>query len=427
MDLVETFYGVYVTQIEFFEEISHICAQQCENGLESLGIRSIVTYRAKRPDKAIGKIRKRISEGANYKSTEDIYKDIIDLAGVRIALYFPGDRNEVGKFIEKHFESVRPPKIFPTNSVQPEDIPQKRFSGYWATHYLVKFKKDTLSNKQERYLTQPIEIQIASVLMHSWAEVEHDLVYKPTQGNLSIEEYAILDELNGLVLSGEIALERLQRAIEIRVSHKNRRLSNHYELAAYLVDEMRPILKGLPSEPSLGRVDYLFKLLVKAKMDQPDALKPFIKNVTEATEDSPISEQLVNQIIRTKPELVDFYSKLRAPENQSSAAPVETMGHRISDKEQFEFIKAWAELEQTITQIFKKQGISQIRSDRPLLMQEIQSAGIFDTITLGAIFRFRAIRSSIVHGGSMNSPKEIKKVIGELEDLIDHLKHYFKV
>ena len=48
--------------------------------------------------------------------------------------------------------------------------------------------------------------------MHAWSEVEHDLVYKPLNGTLSEEELAILDELNGLVLAGEIALERLHIA-----------------------------------------------------------------------------------------------------------------------------------------------------------------------------------------------------------------------
>ncbi len=41
--------------------------------------------------------------------------------------------------------------------------------------------------------------------MHAWSEVEHDLTYKPMQGTLSEEELSILDELNGLVLAGEIA------------------------------------------------------------------------------------------------------------------------------------------------------------------------------------------------------------------------------
>ncbi|WP_213202479.1 hypothetical protein [Erwinia rhapontici] len=41
------------------------------------------------------------------------------------------------------------------------------------------------------------------MLMHARSEVEHELVYKPFQGNLSREEHMILDEINGLVLAGE--------------------------------------------------------------------------------------------------------------------------------------------------------------------------------------------------------------------------------
>ena len=53
--------------------------------------------------------------------------------------------------------------------------------------------------------------------MHAWSEVEHDLAYKPFSGELSEDEHAILDEINGLVLAGEIALERLQKAVKRRV------------------------------------------------------------------------------------------------------------------------------------------------------------------------------------------------------------------
>jgi ppGpp synthetase/RelA/SpoT-type nucleotidyltranferase len=71
-----------------------------------------------------------------------------------------------------------------------------------------------LSDAQKRYAEARAEIQVASVLMHAWSEVNHDLAYKPLQGELSEDEYSILDELNGLVIAGEIALERLQRAGE---------------------------------------------------------------------------------------------------------------------------------------------------------------------------------------------------------------------
>ena len=60
--------------------------------------------------------------------------------------------------------------------------------------------------------------------MHASSEVEHDLVYRPFEGTHSDEEYAILDELNGLVIAGEIALLRLQKAGEARVTGSERQL-----------------------------------------------------------------------------------------------------------------------------------------------------------------------------------------------------------
>ena len=66
--------------------------------------------------------------------------------------------------------------------------------------------------------------------MHAWSEVEHDLIYKPMQGTLSEEELAILDELNGLVLTGEIALERLQAAGNERIQNSQATLPTSLSL-----------------------------------------------------------------------------------------------------------------------------------------------------------------------------------------------------
>ena len=160
--------------------------------------------------------------------------------------------------IKSLFILVEQPKEFPTGA---EPSYAKRFSGYWATHYRVQLRETDLSDAQKRYAEARVEIQVASVLMHAWAEVEHDLVYKPLQGRLSDDEYAILDELNGLVIAGEIALERLQRAGEARVAAGGRAFSDHYDLAAHLLHAAGPILKGPIADTALGRVDLLFDLL----------------------------------------------------------------------------------------------------------------------------------------------------------------------
>jgi len=70
----------------------------------------------------------------------------------------------------------------------------RRFSGYGAQHYHVRLKN-------KAYEADRIEIQVASVLMHAWAEVEHDLLYKQLTGDPSPSERALLDQINGLVLT----------------------------------------------------------------------------------------------------------------------------------------------------------------------------------------------------------------------------------
>ena len=193
-----------------------------------------MTYRAKRPERLSDKVNSR-DKTANYQTVDAIYKDIVDLAGIRIALYFPGDIDEVEKIITSKFV-ISKTKRFPADS---ERAPYaKRFSGYAARHYHVNLPSSELPESQKRYAEATIEIQVASVLVHAWAEVEHDLVYKPLSGTLSRDEYEILDELNGLVLAGEISLELLQRAAKQRLSKNDAKFNNHYELAAYIYDKI---------------------------------------------------------------------------------------------------------------------------------------------------------------------------------------------
>ena len=173
----------------------------------------------------------------------EIYADIADLTGVRVSLYFPGDRAKAEQVINNLF-LVYDTRKFPAQSRQPSF--NKRFSGYWATHYRIGIPDERLEKGQKKYAPVRIEIQVASVLMHAWSEVEHDLVYKPLQGAISEEELSILDELNGLVLTGEIALERLQKAGDARLQSKNASFRNQYDLAAYLYNYLRETGSGAP-------------------------------------------------------------------------------------------------------------------------------------------------------------------------------------
>lgn len=273
MDLIDQFLARYTKEYDFYSQSAQLAQQKLEASLREAGVRSIVTARAKSIARLEDKCRQRVVAKGPYASIDRIYDDIVDLAGVRVALYFPREIDQVDGIISSLFR-VFLKKEFP----DPEKTrPEKRFSGYTATHYRVQLKESSLNETEKRYAAARIEIQVASVLMHAWAEVEHDLEYKPLGGELSENEYAVLDLLNGLVMSGEIALEQLQKAGEARVAANDRKIANHYELATLLLSAG----EGLTSEPineaGLGRVDQLFSFIHDLEIDTPGLLRPYLE------------------------------------------------------------------------------------------------------------------------------------------------------
>ncbi len=226
MKIINEFIDQYNKEYDYYQKLSQIVSNKIEDQLFKRGIKAIVSFRAKKPERLLDKLVKR-NDKKKYKNLNEIYEDIVDLAGIRVSLYFPSERELLNEIINEIFD-VKLKKDFPDNTHTPKYT--KRFSGYWATHYRVQLKEHHLT---KRYQNTLAEIQVASVLMHAWSEVEHDLVYKPYSGELSKEELSILDEINGLVLAGEIALERLQSAMALR-TEKSSKIDDKYELTNYI-------------------------------------------------------------------------------------------------------------------------------------------------------------------------------------------------
>ncbi|MCT4660714.1 MAG: RelA/SpoT domain-containing protein [Tissierellales bacterium] len=313
MKLIDAFIQKYTRNIELYQKASKYCAQVCEKELSRSGVRAIVSYRAKSPSKLREKILKR-SSFQTYASIEDIRDDIVDLAGVRIALYFPGDQVEIEKILKKNFDIIDIRK-FPRKDSSSKSKPQvpyhKMFSGYRATHYRMRFNNKKLPDKKNDYKQIILEVQVASVLMHAWAEVEHDLVYKPLNGTVSKAEYEILDELNGLVLSGEIALSRLQTAYKDRITRDQPYFSNHYELAAFLYDKLSNSYNFNPETLVMGRADRLFKFLKSTNLNSPAQLSPYLVKLHLNTQDSTVVQQITDLILFDDPSLYAAYVQVK--------------------------------------------------------------------------------------------------------------------
>lgn len=115
-------------------------------------------------------LEKKILKKKNkYKSLGEI----TDVVGVRVITHYSDDVDVVAKVIEKEFDIDRRNSIDKRASLDPD-----RF-GYLSLHYVASFVGDR-SKLQEyaAYNGLKLEIQIRSILQHTWAEIEHDIGYK---------------------------------------------------------------------------------------------------------------------------------------------------------------------------------------------------------------------------------------------------------
>ena len=391
--IIDKFMANYERTYDHYERVARECQNQCEVLLKSAGIRALITYRAKHPTQLQEKLHKRHAK-TPYASADDIDRDIVDFAGVRVALYFPGDQEKVCNLINTNFEVEKVKDDF---KPQPVPIYEKRFSGYDATHYHVRLREGTVDGT--RYTKSRVEIQVASVLMHGWAEVEHDLIYKPGDVPLSEEEHAILDEINGLVIAGEIALGRLQKTITSRANQPDNPFVDHYELAMHLSRAIRTSFPGGVNAVIMGRMDLLFRFLQLTELDSPRRLDRYTVNLDPDTDNAPIVEQIVDRIMRERQEFEAKYEQ--AKEEIGARNPYSSTLERPSKSDEAmsygNFMLKWSTLENFVELLGRTKGYDVPTIGPSQVAEKLREMNMADANTLDQINYLRALRNSVVH------------------------------
>jgi ppGpp synthetase/RelA/SpoT-type nucleotidyltranferase len=288
-----------------YEKLALEVRERCEDGLSARAVKCIISHRAK-PGKSLkGSIerrqRTRMSEGKTaYENEDQIKDDMVDLAGVRVALYFPDDLQRVQEYINEDFEEAKPPLVWGVNQsgqVVNEEI-GSRFLGYRATHFRVRLKKEYGHREtKDELLGRTVEVQVTSVVMHAWADIHHDLIYKPYAGALSADERRILDLINGLAHTGEVALQQLQALLEKRVNQLDRKFADQYELGAwfktYVTERFKDVFKNYPPHMELSKL--LLDTIRLQGLDTPRALQACLDDA-QAVHPLPSTESLFEPI-----------------------------------------------------------------------------------------------------------------------------------
>lgn len=101
------------------------------------------------------------------------FDQVTDLSGIRLITYFQEEREKIVKLIKAHFV------IDENNSINKEDSIDVDKFGYRSIHYVVSYNNARLSLPEfQKFKGLKAEIQVRSLLQHTWASIDWKLRYK---------------------------------------------------------------------------------------------------------------------------------------------------------------------------------------------------------------------------------------------------------
>jgi hypothetical protein len=239
--------------------------------------------------------------------------------------------------------------------------------------------------------------------MHAWSEVEHDLVYKPQEGELSPSEYALLDQLNGLVLAGEIALEQLQKAGDERLAAAKTPFRDHYELAEYLRTRLKELGIDL-TEATLGRVDVLFRFLTDEGEATASSVGPYVGLLEQDFEQRPVADQLADLMLSGSSSRYEAYSRAMSEARRGSrrATVADLKADSAETLALGQFITAWILVENLLNSLFESESTK--LPPVLILVRRLRARGIITREQEQELAVMRELRNRLVHGKAGNVP-----------------------
>ncbi|ATP50501.1 (p)ppGpp synthetase [Pseudomonas putida] len=161
-----------------------------------------IESRIKDEDSLLGKISRK-----DYEPNLDI---IDDLCGIRVICYYQADIDIICKLIDDEFDVV-------SKEDKQNELNDDKF-GYRSFHYVVKLRDEWLAHPSARGLDGlKAEIQVRTMLMHTWSAISHKLLYK----RVSDAPAQLRRKLNRLSALIELADEQFDSIKDMKIEYKN--------------------------------------------------------------------------------------------------------------------------------------------------------------------------------------------------------------
>ncbi len=236
-ELTEFKLAGYNTLRKKYERVSKIALKLLDDTLRKNHTHPMqVTHRIKATESIAGKLERRPDK---YTSADQL----MDILGIRIICYFTDHVDQVAFMLESILD------IDWKNSSDKREIIDPTAFGYLSLHYICSLPKD--KGYPEDLTDLKFEIQIRTILQHTWAEIEHDLGYK-SEFSIPKDLRREFSRVAGLLEIADESFLRIRNSITAYEANVREKIANDtaddmpldlVSLRAYL--ELSPSMKSL--------------------------------------------------------------------------------------------------------------------------------------------------------------------------------------
>lgn len=187
----------YRSKRPLYEEFCSVVHKLLDAMLKDGNYKYQIVHRTKTLERLREKLIRKNREGIRYRNLNEVE----DLAGVRILFYSEADKE---KFVRQLKREVG-------ETIQ--IMERKLKNGYEATHVIMSFGAKRLELPEYKHFYDlKAEVQVTSILRHTWAEIEHDFIYKDISGlkRRDPEKFAIVERRLGEILEKYIKQASLE-------------------------------------------------------------------------------------------------------------------------------------------------------------------------------------------------------------------------
>ncbi len=243
----------YHRERDRYRKLTQVVYDICDTEIiQQNGIPAQVTHRTKSiksfTDKLI-RFSENPEKAKRFGSVEDVFRELSDFSGVRIALYSQEHQDFVRQAIESRFCG---PEGDDCISIDPKDKNNLDYYNFYrAIHCQVYLKESDISGDNENLGGLSCEIQICTMMAHVWNEIEHDIVYK-TKKVPDKDQLDLVRELGLLVRRGDETIDNLFAA-------KNNRIKNEFQKSkknSEIVQSEAELTEFLAQHFGIGRITF---------------------------------------------------------------------------------------------------------------------------------------------------------------------------